>query len=148
MSIPRKLFAATLALTGFLLFGGPAKAQVYSFSGATVAPTNAVVNTPIEYTITVTNLDGFQHNNVYVTNALSSLMVTNGASMVNSASNLLAGEIVTNSVSVVFRINNFIGGDVARLTLNLTPLSAGPLTNQVTVTFFGSTTNATTNAET
>jgi len=137
MSISRKLFAAAPALAGLLFLHSPAKAQDFGFLNATVAPNPALVGSPIVFSIDITNQFGFSLSPVYVTNAYSRPAVFNSAILLNGVSNILAGEIIlTNSTEVVLVINTFIAGDIARLTLNVTPIGAGPFTNQITVYSF------------
>ncbi len=104
---------------------------------ASATPDPVVVNHSLLYTIDVTNTFGFLLSQVFVTNALS------GPAIVTGATNSLIGPIYTNSEGVVFEIDNFIGGAIARLTLRLTPVKAGPFTNQITVAAFNRTSAST-----
>ena len=130
MSLSRKLLAWVLALAAFLsLF--TAKAQNLGFVSATVTPTAAAFNSPITFSIIVTNATASQQNTIYVTNFFSSFASSNSASMVNSASNNLFGQIISDNSQFVFRFDNLIAGDIARLTFTVTPLNVGSFTNQV-----------------
>jgi len=129
MSTQHKLLAAALALVSLLAAPFVARSQDFGL-GATATPNPVLPNSPILYTINVTNTFGFSIDNVYVTNAISGAAFTNGATM------SLPGTITTGSDGIVFRINTFIAGEVARLTLSLTPFAAGPFTNEITVAAF------------
>jgi uncharacterized repeat protein (TIGR01451 family) len=131
MNLLRKHVAAVVVLAG--LVAGPFGMRAQDFGlGATASPDPVLVRSPILYTIDVTNTFGFSIQNVYLTNAISGPFIFNSFSTTNSQILLVA----TNSDGIIFRINTFIAGAVAQLTLSLSPIVAGSLTNEIIVGSF------------
>ncbi len=132
MNWHKQLLAVTLALAGVLTVPLAGRAQGFRLS-ASASPTSILVNEPVLFVVNVTNSTGLDLSTVFVTNAISSIAVVD----FNRTTNSLGGAPTTGTDGIVFRINNMFVGEVARLSLTLLPVSAGPFTNEITVAAAG-----------
>ena len=105
----------------------PVAAQTLGLSVSTA--TNSVsINSSVGFTINVTNVSGFQLQNVFVTNSLSGT-----ASVQIIGATTTQGFITTNSTSVAFNLGPIIAGDIAQMTVTVRPVTSGSFTNGVIV---------------
>src|SRR5258708_26691468 len=113
-----------LLILGLCLFGMRMHGQNVVLSVA--VPTNSILlGESITYTINVTNLSGFDLDEVRVTNTPSSLSVI---SVLTSQ-----GTVSTNSRAVVFNLGSLFTASSAQMFLTLSPASIGLLTTTVPV---------------
>jgi arabinan endo-1,5-alpha-L-arabinosidase len=119
---------ASLVL-GVMVAGTRVSAQnPLAFSVA--SPTHRdVITGSLIYTINVTNLSASPVFNVCVTDALPALVQFLGA----TNSSVLSPTISTNGTDVVFFFPQINGSDIARMTLTVLPMAAGPITNTVSL---------------
>jgi uncharacterized repeat protein (TIGR01451 family) len=112
---------------GWMLAGTRGSAQTFSLSVSN-PPTPVSVNSTLTYTITVTNLAGFDVG-ALVTNTLS------GPAQIAAAFPTLAiGFVLTsNATSAVFEIDSFSGSLIAQFEVVAQPSAAGFITNTVSI---------------
>lgn len=124
---------------GFILVVLVVRTEAADFGlGATVSPTGPLVlGNQLTYTIGITNLVG-NFSEVFLTNAFSGDVIYNSSTNTTTASI----QTFTNANTVIFQLFSFVGAGT--LTVNVTPLSAGPLTNFISINAPGRT-NVTTN---
>lgn len=125
---------------GFILVVLAVRTEAADFGlGATVSPSGPLVlGNKLTYTIGITNLVG-NFSEVFLTNAFSGDVIYNSSTNATSA---LVDLFSTNSSLIVFRLVSFVG--FGSVSVNVTPLSAGPLTNFISINAPGRT-NVTTN---
>jgi uncharacterized repeat protein (TIGR01451 family) len=126
-----------LAVAGLLAMLPRAGAQSFGLAASVSARSN-LVNNPITYTISVTNLTLLPLTGAQVTNLFSGpfqFVDTTGSQ----------GGYATSSSNVVFDLGPFPFPGVAQFTLTIQPTAAGAFTNTMTVTSITVTNTAVTN---
>ncbi len=123
-------------IAGLIVAAVRAEAQGIDFS-VTPSATSLVAGSALIYTIDVTNFTGVPLEEVYVTNTFSAPF-----ELINATTDF--GTYLQYSNSVVFYLDSFSSGEIAIMSLEVEPLSAGYLTNTVSVSSPGFT-NSTTN---
>ena len=118
--------AAVMALVASLA-GHRVCAQTNFGLSLSAAPNPVLLNQPVTYTITVTNLNVFEATDVLVSNRFSSPVVF--VAMTNS----IVGTLTTNADTMIFRMDTFPGGQVLFLTLLVAAGTPGALTNSLSV---------------
>jgi hypothetical protein len=134
MSLPRKLLIGALALAGFL-FSHPAKAQQDVIFFVTATPSPVSVNSPLLYTIVVSNVTGLvlpvQLINLSITNSFSGPF---NVIVASNSPNHLGDNFLDGNGNYVFRINQLPAtgiGNVATLRLTVSPQNGGSFTNRI-----------------
>jgi len=138
----KRLCAGALTVLAFWLATPVSQAQNFFGLGVSATPNPVLVSNYISYTILVTNTSGFDRNDVFVTNAVSSAVVFD-----NASSNFPGTNFVT-SEGVVFQITFMQFGSVAQLKIDLAPEELGFFTNRISATAFGLTNVTSTNVVT
>lgn len=129
-----------LLLLAASLAGFRAGAQGFGLAVSNT-PAIAVINAPINYTITVTNLIGGNLSDFEVTNTFSSNVTLSGFDTNNANLN----QIITNANTVLFTFTVFTNTQVETFSFTIATATAGPLTNTIQVATILLTNTVTTN---
>jgi uncharacterized repeat protein (TIGR01451 family) len=132
-----RLQTLVLVVAGLVAASPHAGAQSFRLS-VRASANSMLVNNPLTYTISVTNLNFIPLTDARVTNQLSAAFqfVSAGGSQ---------GFYTTTSSNVVFDLGPVTFPGIAQLTLTVQPTAAGSFTNTITVASFTVTNTASTN---
>jgi len=140
MNWNKSLLVVALVLTGVLAASTTTKAQSIGL-GISATPGSVLVGDPILYSLQITNFNLITPaNDVYLTNDFTGFVNFNDW----TNDSFLSVTAITNSSQVIFYIPTLPGGSVVQLTLTVSALTGGLLTNQVTFAALNRT-NMTTN---
>ena len=118
----------TLLMLAALLAGFRAGAQGFGLATSNT-PAILATNSPLTYTITVSNLTGITLADYEVTNVFSSTITLDSF----STNNLNLSQVVTNANTVLFIFTPFTNGEVDTFSFTVQSPTAGFLTNNLTV---------------
>ena len=117
----RHLLAAAFLLALLLVWQVRARAQGFVLS-VTTSTNRVTVNTPLTYTINLTNNTAAELQNTFVTNTLPS-----SVQILNATNGFVSGNIV------IFQIPLFFSGGFAQMVVTVQPTAVGSITNSITV---------------
>jgi uncharacterized repeat protein (TIGR01451 family) len=130
-----------LVVAGLMAACPRAGAQGFGLS-VTESANSVLQNSPLTYTISVTNLTGLPLTDALVTNQLSASFQFVSAAVIAAPG---PGSYSTNGSVVVFDLGEFNFPGIAQVTLTVQPTATGSITNTVTVTSVTVTNTASTN---